>query len=176
MEELDDLFEKYKNSRKSVLYGTDFTAEKDVFGEEQNLHRLIVMEFIMGLLLIYLILSPVFWPFLENLNTTVFIYFILFTQKRQHGNQFCHKWKCSISSPALFKRRVLRKFFCQTEFEKVSVIYRRMLFGSTDFFGNLANTNERVCLVLDCRGIKPNGPCFCTKANNSEEQTHYFRI
>ena len=91
MEELDDLLEKYKMSRKSVLYGTDFTAEKDVFGEEQNLDRLIVMEFIMGLLLIYLMLSPVFLPFSENLNTAVFIYFILFTQKSQHGNQFCRK-------------------------------------------------------------------------------------
>ena len=28
MEELDDLLEKYKKSRKSFLYGTDFTAEK----------------------------------------------------------------------------------------------------------------------------------------------------
>ena len=28
MEELDDLLEKYKKSRKSVLYGTDLTAEK----------------------------------------------------------------------------------------------------------------------------------------------------
>ena len=60
MEELDDLLEKYKMSRKSVLYGTDFTVEKDVFGEEQNLDRLIVMEFVMGLLLTYLMLSPVF--------------------------------------------------------------------------------------------------------------------
>ena len=128
-------------SRKSVLYGTDFTTQKDVFDEEQNLDRLIVMKFIMGLLLIYLMLCPVFWPFLENLNTAVFIYFILFTQKSQHGNQFCRKWKCSISSPALLKSRVLRNFFCQTEFEKVSVIYRRMLFGSTDFLVNLANTN-----------------------------------
>ena len=28
MEELDELLEKYKKSRKSVLYGTDLTAEK----------------------------------------------------------------------------------------------------------------------------------------------------
>ena len=60
MEELDDLLEKYKKSKKRVLYGTDFTAKKDAFGEEQNLDRLIVMEFIMGLLLIYLMLSLVF--------------------------------------------------------------------------------------------------------------------
>ena len=157
MEEIDDLLEKYKMSRKSVLYGTD------LFGEEQNLDRLIVMEFVMGLLLIYLMLSPVFWPFLENLNTAFFIYFILFTQKGQHGNQFCRKWKCSISSPALLKSRVLRNFFCQTEFEKVSVIYCRMLFGSTDFLVNLANTNQKICLMLDCRGIKPNGPAFARK-------------
>ena len=35
-----------------------------------------------------------------------------------------------------------------------------MLFGSTDFFVNLANTNERTCLMLGCRGINPNGPAF----------------
>ena len=33
--------------------------KKDVFGEEQNLDRLIVLEFIMELLLKYLMLSPV---------------------------------------------------------------------------------------------------------------------
>ena len=49
-----------KMSRKSVLYGTDFTTQKDEFDEEQNLDRLIVMKFIMGLLLIYLMLCPVF--------------------------------------------------------------------------------------------------------------------
>ena len=59
MEELDDL-EKYKKNRKSFLYGTDFTAEKDVFGKEQNLDQLIVLEIVMELLLIYLMLSPVF--------------------------------------------------------------------------------------------------------------------
>ena len=137
--------------------------KKDVFGEEQNLDRLIVMEFIMKLLLIYLMLSPVLWPILEYLNTAVFMYFILFTQKSQYGNQFRRKWKCSRSSPILFKSRVLWKFFCQTEFEKVLVIYRTMLFGSTDFFVNLANTNERICLMLDCRGINPNGHAFAQK-------------
>ena len=53
MKELDDLLEKYKKNRKSFLYGTDFTSEKDVFGEEQNLDRLIVLEIVMELLLIY---------------------------------------------------------------------------------------------------------------------------
>ena len=38
-----------------------------------------------------------------------------------------------------------------------------MLFGSTDFFVNLANRNERICLMLDCRGINPNGPAFAQK-------------
>ena len=59
MEELDDL-EKYKKNRESLLYGIDFTAEKDVFGKEQNLDQLIVLEIFMELLLIYLMLSPVF--------------------------------------------------------------------------------------------------------------------
>lgn len=85
MEELDDL-EKYKKNRESLLYGIDFTAEKDVFGKEQNLDQLIVLEIVMELLLIYLMLSPVFWPFLENVNTAAFIYFILFIRKSQHGN------------------------------------------------------------------------------------------
>ena len=58
-EELDDL-EKYKKNRESLLYGIDFTAEKDVFGKEQNLDQLIVLEIVMELLLIYLMLSPVF--------------------------------------------------------------------------------------------------------------------
>ena len=86
MEVFDDLLGEYKKNRKGVVDGTDFPAEKNLFGEEQKLDPHILMEFVMDLLLINLMLSPVFWQFLENLNTAVFISFILLTQKSQYGN------------------------------------------------------------------------------------------
>ena len=51
---------EYQKNRKSVFDGTDFTAEKKLFGEKQKLDPHIVMEFVMELLLINLMLSPVF--------------------------------------------------------------------------------------------------------------------
>ena len=60
MEIFDDLLGEYKKNRKGVVDGTDFPAEKSLFGEEQKLDSHILMEFVMDLLLINLTLSPVF--------------------------------------------------------------------------------------------------------------------
>ena len=52
--------------------------------------------------------------------------------------------------PRLYSRaEYYEKFFCQTEFEKVSVIYRRMLFGSTGFFGK--SSEYKLKDMLDAR-------------------------
>ena len=44
MEELDDLLEKCKKNRKSFLYDTDFTAEKDVFGKDRLMYLAIWID------------------------------------------------------------------------------------------------------------------------------------
>ena len=60
MEVFDDLLGEYKKNGKGVVDGTDFTAKKNLFGEEQKLDPHILMKFVMDLLLINLMLSPVF--------------------------------------------------------------------------------------------------------------------
>ena len=60
MEIFDDLLGEYKKNGKGVVDGTDFTAENNLFGEEQKLDPHILMKFVMDLLLINLMLSPVF--------------------------------------------------------------------------------------------------------------------
>ena len=42
-------------------------------------------------------------------------------------------------------------------------------------FTDLANTNKRHCLTIDCSGVNKNGPGrYMTQANNPDKQVCYF--
>ena len=82
-------------SRKSVLYGTDFTTQKDVFDEEQNLDRLIVMKFIMGALADISNALPSFLTVSGKCNySCVYIFHIIYMEEST--------WKLILSQMKMF--------------------------------------------------------------------------
>ena len=63
-----------------------FTAEKNLFGEEQKVDRPIVMENVLGLADKPNAFTSFIKVFLENLITAVFISFTLLTRTSQYEN------------------------------------------------------------------------------------------
>ena len=98
VEELDNLLVHFtKISSRSNVDNNSTFEEGNIFGEKEKMDRLIVMDHISGLadgsnnFLSSLTVSQKFK------NSCLYIFLILFIQKKQHGNQFNHRRKFLIS-------------------------------------------------------------------------------